>query len=329
LTCLAVQGGLLATLVAERSEELQEKVKQTGAAMAIILFLAAKLFIHALLGFGLGFLGSRLQLSLDLRITLAILAGLFMIGTAFRILDIHPIFRYLSVQPPKFLFKIVRNNSKGKSYFAPVTLGLMTVFIPCGTTQAMEVLAVASGNPISGSLIMSAFVLGTSPVFFILGYLATKLGESMHRYFLRFAAILVIILGLISINTGLTLAGHPLKLSLIEVEGPGGSQIQTGAVSGQSGNVTTSGGVQEVSIQVYPTSYQPGLVYVSHTMPIKVQMKTGPGFYCTNTVVFSNLGKQFDLNQNAVSNIDLGTQPPGQINYICGSGMYSGTIIVQ
>jgi sulfite exporter TauE/SafE len=43
----------------------------------------------------------------------------------------------------------------------------MTVFIPCGVTQAMEVNAIAVANPIQSSALMFAFVLGTVPLFSI------------------------------------------------------------------------------------------------------------------------------------------------------------------
>ena len=326
LSCLAVQGGLLATLIAGRAERdlAGAKKRSIGAALAIILFLLAKLTIHTVFGFGLGFLGSKLQLSLEARIVMSILAGLFMIGTALRILDLHPIFRYLSIQPPKFVFRLVRNQSKSQDLFAPVLLGMMTVLIPCGTTQAMEVLAVASGSPLIGAAIMFVFVLGTSPVFFVLGYLASRLGEAMHRNFLRLAAILVAILGLLSINTGLSLAGHPFKLSLIEIDGPGSNSVSAGDSS-----VQVKDGVQEATITVYPTSYAPGNIYVSSSKPIKLKMQTGSGIFCTNNIVFPGLNKQYFLNPSSVTTIDLGIQPAGNVYYICGSGMYSGNIVVR
>src|SRR5712691_6491817 len=122
-----------------------------------------------------------------------------MIGTAFNILNVHPIFRYFIIQPPKFLTRLVRKQSKSQAMFAPALLGAFTIFIPCGTTQAMMALAVASGKPLLGAAILFAFVLGTSPVFFVLGYFATKLGDAMHQKFMRYAAYAIIILALFNL----------------------------------------------------------------------------------------------------------------------------------
>ena len=86
-----------------------------------------------------------------------------MIVIALDLLQIHPIFRYAVIQPPRFLLKKVKNQSKSKTLFAPALLGAFTIFIPCGTTLAMEALAISSANAFTGATIMAAFVLGTTP----------------------------------------------------------------------------------------------------------------------------------------------------------------------
>src|SRR5581483_747613 len=184
LTCMAVQGGLLAATLATAEEERLEEIlrhrsgqeAKGGNALPILAFLGSKLLAYTLLGALLGLLGSFFQLSISLKVIMQIAVAVFMLGTAANILQIHPIFRYFAIQPPKFLTRLVRNQSKSKSIFAPAILGAFTIFIPCGTTQAMMALSIATGKPLFGASFMFAFILGTSPVFFILGYFATKLG---------------------------------------------------------------------------------------------------------------------------------------------------------
>src|SRR3989338_751622 len=208
LTCLAVQGGLLAASIAQREEEkLKDKTKKSGNALPILSFLIAKLGAYTILGFLLGWFGSLFQLSLSANIILQLAVGIFMVGTALNLLNVHPIFRYFIIQPPRFLTRMVRNQSKSGDFFGPAILGAFTVFIPCGTTQAMMALAIASGNPLSDAAIMFAFVLGTSPVFFTLGYLATKLGDAMHQKFLKVAAYALIALAVFNLNGAIALTG--------------------------------------------------------------------------------------------------------------------------
>src|SRR5690606_14410661 len=122
--CLAVQGGLLAATLAQRQQERYgEQLKRTGNAFPILSFLGAKLVAYTILGLLLGALGSVVQLTLTGKIVMQIAVVFFMLGTALNLLNVHPVFRYFIVQPPKFLTRIVRKKSKSSDYFAPATLG--------------------------------------------------------------------------------------------------------------------------------------------------------------------------------------------------------------
>ncbi|MEI7988284.1 MAG: sulfite exporter TauE/SafE family protein [Chloroflexota bacterium] len=219
LSCLAVQGGLLAGSLAHQIE--QDVIDQTSTktvkphiAMPILLFLISKLAAYTVLGFFLGWLGSMLQLTPFTRAILLIAIGVFMIGNALRMLNIHPIFRYFAFEPPSFVTRSIRKMSKnGADTFTPLFLGAVTVLIPCGVTQAMMAVAIGSASPVFGAAIMFAFILGTSPVFFFVSYFATKLGSTMEKYFMRFVAVIVLVLGLLSIEAGLNLAGSPVSFS--------------------------------------------------------------------------------------------------------------------
>ncbi|MGB0386937.1 MAG: sulfite exporter TauE/SafE family protein, partial [Ardenticatenaceae bacterium] len=208
LSCVAVQGGLLATTIARREQLLlEEKSQSTGHATPILLFLGAKLVAYTLLGALLGLLGSWISLSPTMRGWLQILIGLFMLGMALQMLDIHPIFRYLVIQPPKRIQRFIRQSSKADDAFTPLFLGALTVFIPCGVTQAMELLALGSGSATQGALIMFAFVLGTSPIFYLLGLATARLSSAWEGTFMRVAATTIAIMALYSILGGTRLLG--------------------------------------------------------------------------------------------------------------------------
>src|SRR3989304_143509 len=65
---------------------------------------------------------------------------------------------------PIFLFLVAKIT-------AYTLLGALLVFIPCGITQAMMATALGTGSMAMGAALMFAFVLGTSPIFFIVAYL--------------------------------------------------------------------------------------------------------------------------------------------------------------
>src|SRR5215208_3058844 len=228
LSCLAVQGGLLASSLAHQIE--QDYLEQAGhaerkkphgkkipvqprssSALPILLFLGAKIVAYTLLGALLGWLGSYLTLSPTARAVLMILIGIFMLGNALRMFNVHPIFRYFSIEPPKFITRYIRRTAKGTDTVTPLFLRALTVFLPCGVTQAMRAAALGTGSMLVGAALMLAFTLGTSPVFFVVAYLTTELGARLEKFFMRFVAAVVLILGLVTINSGLNVLGSPLS----------------------------------------------------------------------------------------------------------------------
>lgn len=218
LSCLAVQGGLLASSMAQQIESDLGGQSRKGSkiqlhlAAPILWFLLSKLIAYTILGFLLGWIGSLVQLSPIPRAILQIGIGIFMLGQALRILNVHPFFRIFNIETPAFIRRYIRKQSKnGNDFGTPIFLGALTVLIPCGITQVMMASAMASGNPLTGAALMFAFVLGTSPIFFVVAYFATQLGSKLEKYFMKFVAVVVMILALVTINSGLNLMGSPIS----------------------------------------------------------------------------------------------------------------------
>lgn len=325
LTCMAVQGGLLASTIAQREEERLKEKTTKGAAMPILAFVIAKLAAYTLLGFLLGWLGSAFQLSLSTRTIIQFAVVIFMVGTALNILNVHPIFRYFVVQPPKFLTRLVRKQSKSKDVFAPALLGAFTVFIPCGTTQAMMALAIASGKPLTGAAILFAFILGTSPLFFILGYLATKLGDKLHQQFMRFAAFAIIILAVFNLNNTIALTGSNLTLN----------NLFSGIWCTVSicGNTAPSASAQtannDATVAITATGYNPDNLTIKAGSPVTIHLTNTGGGGCTQAFTIPSLGVQKIVPIGSSDTVAF-TAPnqPGQIPFMCSMGMYRGVINV-
>ena len=325
LTCLAVQGGLLASTVAQRSHLAgQGQGSPAGQALPIAMFLAAKLVAYTALGGLLGLFGSAVGLSPTARGWLQMAAGLFMLGVAGQLLDLHPAFRYFSLQPPRWLQRRIRRESKRDALFAPAVLGAMTVFIPCGTTQAMMVAAVGTGSPARGALVMFAFVLGTTPLFFALGYLATRLGAALQGAFTRVAAVAVLVLAALSFWSGATLAGPPLAVPAFLAGDPGPPATPAlVAPAGQGGAA-----VQEVVVRAEPRAYRPSRVQFRVGEPARLRVVTGQQVGCTSVFTIPGLGVERALPRSSEATFDIPTDKPGKVRFTCGMGMYSGTIEV-
>lgn len=324
LSCLAVQGGLLATAVAQREElELRDQLQKEAVlrhnARPILWFLLAKLTAFTLLGALLGGLGSQLQPNPTLQGSIQLAVALFMVVTALHLLDVHPLFRFVVIQPPRFVTRWIRSRSKSADAFAPAILGAATIFLPCGVTLAMELLAIQSGSPTLGGAIMFAFVLGTSPIFFLLGYFAMTLGATLRARFLKLAAVPILILGLLSFNAAMTLLGTRFTYDAAKEALASGSPPATPAL-------VAADGVQEVRIKAGGGGYSPGTVSIRAGSPARVIFVTDGSAGCTRALVF--MGQSGVLPESGETAIDLPPQEPGTIRYTCGMGMYSGKIEV-
>lgn len=328
LTCLAVQGGLLASVIAEREEgDLEEGRSGKHNVLPIFAFLSTKLLAYTGLGFLLGLFGQTLAISDSIRILMQFLAGTYMLVVAADLLNLHPIFRYAILQPPRFLTKMVRDQSKSKDIFAPALLGFMTIFIPCGTTLAMEAFAISSGNPILGASIMGVFTLGTFPLFFGLGFLTTILGDTFKSKFFKLAGVLVMYLGITTFNSSLILAGSPITLQTIRDQIPISIDLSGGTSSNDS-NLRVENGVQVVDISVFPTSYSPNYIQVQSNIPVKLNLTPTGGYGCTAAFRIPQLGISKTLPQNQTTAVEFTPSKPDKLAWTCSMGMYTGIIEV-
>ena len=322
LSCMAVQGGLLAATVAQQEQEkLKQQTTATGNVFPIIMFLLAKLSAYTMLGLVLGALGSTFTWSLAATIVLQFAVVIFMIGTALNILEVHPIFRYFVIQPPRFLTRYIRKQSKSSDFFAPALLGAFTVFIPCGTTQAMMALAIASANPLTGAAIMFAFILGTSPVFFLLGYFTTRLGDVLQQRFMRFAAIVILLLAIFNANNTIALTGSNWTLE--------NSAKNIFCTLSYCNDLSIQSPVTDASITILDSGYTPHNLAIKAGLPITLHLKNNNGTGCTQAFTIPSLGLQKIVPVGATGTLTF-TAPktPGQIAFMCSMGMYRGTINV-
>lgn len=325
LTCLAVQGGLLASVIAAREEkEIEARKNIKNSLWPVGAFVFAKFIAYSALGFLLGLFGGALNISSEVQVWMQAAAGVYMVAVALNLLNIHPIFRYVIFQPPRFLARIVRNQSKSKDLFAPALLGAMTIFIPCGTTLAMEALAISSGNPILGMLVMAVFVLGTTPLFFGLGSLTSILSDKFRSRFLKLAAILVLYLGISSLNGALVAGGSPITLESIIANSPvtinlGGSSVEPAA------DLATS---QKVNINITARGYEPNYFRVKKDEPVTLTINNNDFYSCASAFRIPSLGISKNMAEKSTEVFTFTPNQPGKILFTCSMGMYKGVIDV-
>jgi sulfite exporter TauE/SafE len=339
LSCIAMQGGLLTSVIANQKDQeyddsLKNKQKKNNFVLAsfdkldwmpVGMFLLTKLISHTVLGILLGLLGAAITLSLELRLAFQVFTALFMFATAMNLLDVHPFFRYVAFQPPKFLQRLIRNSSKSKALFAPALLGALTIFVPCGVTQAMEVLAINSSNPVTGALIMFFFVLGTSPLFAILGAATAKLSEGWYKKFTKIVAISLVLMAVYSLNAVLLVINSPITIN--KIVSPITYFFSEERFSASTNSVITNG-VQEVTINISNNGYSPNYIKVKKNIPVKLTLISKDTYTCALSFVFKEFGIKTFLEATDTQTFQFTPTKSGKFNFTCSMGMYTGTMEV-
>jgi sulfite exporter TauE/SafE len=85
-------------------------------------------------------------------------------------------------------------NSNSSKYIIPALLGLITFILPCGFTQSMQFQAIASGDLVTGALLMGIYALGTFPVLALISLTSIKLSNGKNKdIFFTTAGILILL----------------------------------------------------------------------------------------------------------------------------------------
>src|SRR5690606_15942772 len=146
-------------------------------------------------------------------------------------------------------------------------------------TQSMMLLAIASGSPFSGAMIMTAFTIGTTPLFFALG-LATK-SLFTNKKLTYFAAMVVGFLAISSLNTGQILRGsnHTLQnywsaIASSEAKGVRGAEAEI-----------NSDGIQEATIDVITGGYRSEINILKVGVPVRLNLVTNNTRGCSRAFI--------------------------------------------
>ncbi|MGE7385157.1 sulfite exporter TauE/SafE family protein [Streptomyces sp. NPDC004126] len=319
-SCAAVQGGLLAGAVGRRSAEWsEEKWERSGLFAPVGAFLGAKLLSHTLLGAALGLIGAAVQPGPRTRAALMLLAGVLMVLFALDMLGVRAVRRFVPRTPASW-GRRVRRSAKSAAVTTPAVLGFLTVLIPCGVTLSVELIAVTSGTPLAGAAVMAGFVLGTGPLFALLGFFLRSAARLWQGRLTAVTAVVVLLVAVWTLTSGLRLGGW----------WPATAPTAAAADTAPAATVVANpDGSQTLTVRARTNAYAPGAITAKAGIPTTLVVATRGTDGCVRSFVVPDLGVQKILPVTGETTIDLGARKPGTLEFTCGMGMYGGTITFE
>jgi hypothetical protein len=188
----------------------------------------------------------------------------------------------------------------------------------------MQALALASGSALLGAAIMAVFVVGTFPLFAVMGYLIHKVATVWRGRLAIVTGIVVVALGSYTVLGSLEVLGSPItRDSLAQAVG-----IRE-APTPSTDTVRMQNNRQIVTITARSTSYTPKSAQLDSgvTTTLIVRSKNVGG--CAKSFVVPSMNIERLLPTNGDTRIELGALHSGTVRYSCGMGMYTGVLTVR
>ncbi len=319
-SCLAIVGGLLLSVSAQWNDT-KKPLTRWERFQPLFLFNIGRLAGYFVLGGLVGLLGKVLTLSLHTTGVLTIIVALVMLLLGLRILRIVPK-EYCRLPLPRPLQKKITSLSQSHSGSMAVLLGALTFFLPCGFTQSVQLLALASGSFLGGGLIMLAFAVGTLPSLLGISALSSLLEGKASHLFLKFSGAVVLLLGFLNLQSGLLLTGIDLPSIAFSVSAP----QQTSHDPYVSVN---DKGQQIVTVYVSDTGYAPNSFTIQagkETWVYAIARKALTG--CANflTAPAYNLVTQVKPGGNWLGPIE---NPQHNFTLLCSAGVLRAEVHVK
>ncbi|PIR08049.1 hypothetical protein COV53_05060 [Candidatus Gottesmanbacteria bacterium CG11_big_fil_rev_8_21_14_0_20_37_11] len=316
-TCMALVGGLVLGVSARFSEKHpdatpMEKFKPH------LYFNAGRIVSYIIFGAIIGLAGSFFQLSGIGLGFLTIAVSLVMLLMGIQLTGIFPRLEDVKITLPVGLARILGLHKKNDGEYSnknSAIMGGLTFFLPCGFTQAMQLYAMTTGNPVSGALIMGIFAIGTAPGLLGVGGLTSVVKGAFAQSFFRLAGLVVILLSLFNLSNGLNLTG----LSSI--------------LSSRNSNVLAAtdtlleNGNQIIRMTQDAGGYKPNSFIVKKDIPVRWIIDSKDPNTCAASIVSDKLNVRKNLHPGE-NVIEFTPTEEGIIRFTCSMGMFTGSISV-
>ena len=318
-TCMALIGGLILG-VSARFSEMHPDANTLTKFKPHIYFNTGRIISYVLLGGAIGAIGSLFQLSSFSLGLMTMGVALVMFTLGLQLTGLFPRISSAGFTLPTGISRLLGINESQKNTYShrnSFTLGALTFFLPCGFTQAMQLLAISSGSFWKGAAIMGIFALGTAPGLLGIGGITSILKGFFAQKFFKFAGVAVTVLALYNMQNGINLIGLSSIL-------PFSSGTNALAFSNAPNIVN---GVQIIKMTQSGNGYSPNEFTVVKGIPVKWIITSVNPNSCASSIISRklNIRKNLVLGENVIEFTPIDT---GRIPFSCSMGMFTGVINV-
>lgn len=314
-SCLVVVGSVV---IAFSEKYKGEKNGFLGGAVKPNLFFHfGRLGGFFVLGGLLGAIGGGINISGNFIAIYTIIIAIVLAILGLNILGLFPDIASLGMRMPRFFSAPWGKLKQSQNPAAPFLLGVMTFFLPCGFTQSMQILAVASGSFMRGGLGMFFFALGTVPSLLTLGVTTSWSKGKNAAIFQKVAGMLIVLFAFYTFNSGLALIGA--SGNIFDKQDSQKEQIK---------NTETDVAEQVVEMHVTNAGFSPSVLHLKKGVPVRWVIKGDSVTSCTNKIIVPSL----KISQSITSGDNVVNFTPdkvGEIPFSCWMGMVRGKFIVE
>lgn len=323
-TCMALIGGLVLS-VASKYAENHPTQTPLQKFKPHLFFNAGRILSFIVLGGVIGAIGSAFALKGTLLGFLTIVVGIVMLVLGLQLTELFPRITKGLTLPSGLAKKLGIQNRKEREYSNKnaFMMGAVTFFLPCGFTQAMQLLAVSTGSPVQGAIIMGAFAIGTAPGLLSLGGLTSVVKGAFARRFFRIVGVVVVAMALLNFSNGLNLTGFKLSSLASLIPKPSPAIVAEKPASTEGAVVLNT--TYKLRTDIVPSTFT-AKVGQPTTLVVDVQ-DNGSG--CMSTIMIIGLDDtpQY-LRKGKKLQLTFTADKPGKYTIACAMGIPRGSITV-
>ena len=312
--CVSMCGGFVVSYTAKDAQEGRKSHKSH------LMYSVGKLISYTVIGAAFGLLGSIITFTPLMRGVAGAIAGLFLVVFGLNMLNIFPWLRKVRIRTPAFISKFVGTESQKHS--SPLMIGLLNgLMLACGPLQAIYIMAAGTGSWLEGAKLLFIFALGTLPVMLGFGFIASMISSKATHKILKASGVIVIVLGLIMMNRGLSLTGSGYDVNSLV-----GTVSASDDITGDA--IAMDGDYQVINMDVTRYGWEPNKFVLKKGVPVKWVINGKEINGCNNAIQSPKLGLKFDVKKGEQT-IEFTPNEAGTIPFSCWMGMIPGTFIVK